>query len=184
MLAIMNLVERHRILKTPTGDFAIVQRADGTIETGWVHGRANTIELRGRHDAQLLPELTARLNSYFCGEGVSFDDLPLPRGGDFARRCWAACREIPRGRTISYADLAERAGGSRSAARAAGQAMRRNPQPIITPCHRVVGSNGRLHGFAGSISTSSKALGIKRFLLEMEGGAPQTAEIVCIGPTA
>ncbi len=175
---------RHRILETPTGDFALAQSCDGAIETGWVHGAANTITLRGVRDDSILPNLAERLMAYFEGEEVAFDDVPLASGSRFMRQCWAACREIPRGHTISYAELAAHAGGSRAAARAAGQAMRRNPQPIITPCHRVVGSSGRLHGFAGSISTSSEALGIKRFLLELEGGLPQATGQVLLGSAA
>lgn len=157
--------DRHRVLETPTGKFAISRLADGTIRTGWVSGGGVT---PGRHDPTLMPELADRLMRYFDGEDVHFDDVPLPQSTAFFRRCWSACREIPRGETISYAELARRAGLSESAARAAGQAMRRNPQPIITPCHRVIGSTGRLHGFAGSTSTSGEALGVKRFLLDME----------------
>ena len=85
------------------------------------------------------------------------------------RRCWEACRSIPRGETRSYGELATMAGGRANAARAAGQAMRRNRLPIIIPCHRVISASGGLHGFSGSCDQGGPALAVKRALLQMEG---------------
>jgi methylated-DNA-[protein]-cysteine S-methyltransferase len=169
-------VARCRVLETPTGPFAIVRNADGSIETLWVNDAPSRRRIAACAESpRLLPELSARLEAYFRGEAVHFDDVPLPAGGAYFRACWAACRAIPRGETRSYAELAAAAGASPSAARAAGQAMRRNPLPIITPCHRVVGSSGSLHGFAGHTESRSRALGIKRTLLEIEAGAKAAA---------
>ena len=85
------------------------------------------------------------------------------------RRCWEACRSIPRGETRSYGELATMAGERGNAARAAGQAMRRNRLPIIIPCHRVISAAGGLHGFSGSSDQAGPALAVKRALLQIEG---------------
>jgi methylated-DNA-[protein]-cysteine S-methyltransferase len=161
---------RYRLVDTRHGPFAIVLTTRSSLEAVWLD-RASRRRLDDAiEDRRLLPELAARVRAYFCGEAVSFDDVPLPHGPEFYRRCWAACRAIPRGETLSYARLAHVACGSASAARAAGQAMRRNPMPIITPCHRVIGSDGALHGFAGSTARSGRALSLKRALLDLEAG--------------
>ena len=116
----------------------------------------------GEADDGRLAGLKARLRAYFRGESVSFDDQPLDvRGGtEFQRRVWEATRAIPRGETCTYGQLAREV-GSPGAARAVGQAMARNPWPIIVPCHRVVGHDGRLTGFGGGLK-------MKHRLLELE----------------
>jgi len=123
--------------------------------------------LQGRHglaqpDDGRLAELKVRLQAYFRGEDVTFDEWVLDGrpGTEFQRRAWQATRSIGRGQTRTYAELA-RAAGSPGAARAVGQAMARNPWPIIVPCHRVVGSSGQLTGFGGGLE-------LKRRLLDME----------------
>lgn len=111
-----------------------------------------------------LASLQARLRAYFGGEPVSFDDVPLDTRGvgtEFQRRVWEATRAIPRGETRTYGQLAREI-GSPGAARAVGQALARNPWPIIVPCHRVVGHDGRLTGFGGGLK-------MKQRLLRMEG---------------
>ncbi len=116
----------------------------------------------GEADDGRLAGLKARLRAYFRGESVSFDDRPLDVRGatEFQRRVWEATRAIPRGETRTYGQLA-RDVGSPGAARAVGQAMARNPWPIIVPCHRVIGSSGQLTGFGGGLK-------MKHRLLEME----------------
>jgi methylated-DNA-[protein]-cysteine S-methyltransferase len=102
-----------------------------------------------------------QLDAYFARERCAFD-LPLaPSGTAFQRRVWALLQEIPWGTTISYAALARRAGNP-AACRAVGAANGRNPLPIVIPCHRVVGSDGRLTGYAGGLAA-------KRDLLALEG---------------
>lgn len=106
--------------------------------------------------------LKDRLRRYFAGENVAFDEPLDPTiGTDFQRRVWAITRAIPRGQTRTYGDIARQA-GSPGAARAVGQAMARNPWPIVVPCHRVVGRDGRLTGFGGGLV-------MKRQMLVMEG---------------
>ena len=162
---------RYRILSKPTGRFALIKDGWGTLSTTWLdltddsHGLPDD----AIQDERLLPELAARLERYFAGEVVDFGDVPTPTGSPFMRRCWEACRSIPRGETRSYGELATMAGGRANAARAAGQAMRRNRMPIIIPCHRVISAAGGLHGFSGSCDQDGPALAVKRALLQMEG---------------
>ncbi|MDP6402366.1 MAG: methylated-DNA--[protein]-cysteine S-methyltransferase [SAR202 cluster bacterium] len=120
-------------------------------------------------NASLSPErftdLKLKLISYLEHEPVSFDDEPIDvdDATPFLRAAWDACRTIPRGETRSYQWLAAQAGNPR-ASRAAGQSMARNRLPLIIPCHRVIGSDGGLHGFGKGTS----ALDLKQSLLTLE----------------
>lgn len=145
------------IIHTPLGD----------VSVGFIEGELCCDF--GSFDVETDPpvELVEQLHGYFAGTFVGKFDVPLPKGEPFTSRCWEACRNIPYGSTISYAELASNA-DSPKASRAAGQAMRRNPMPIITPCHRVVAATGKLHGFAGETDPNSEELRRKRFLLDLE----------------
>ena len=161
---------RYRVIETFTGPFAIIQDADGCFTTTWLDlGNDDILPSNAVHDYCIRPELAARLQRYFSGENVNFVDIPTPHGPRFIQRCWEACRKIQRGQTCSYGQLAIMAGGTASAARAAGQAMKRNPLPIIIPCHRVVATNGDLQGFSGSNDADGPEIAVKRGLLQMEG---------------
>jgi methylated-DNA-[protein]-cysteine S-methyltransferase len=166
---------RYRILDTPTGLFALRERDAGDardgLATGWVTGPDDDALAGGTPDDRMHADLAARLERYFAGLETDFDDVPLPGPAhpEFFRRCWKACRSIPRGETRTYGELAVMAGGGPASARAAGQSMRRNPLPIIVPCHRVLGANDRLVGFGGSTDAAGVPLATKRWLLAMEG---------------
>lgn len=108
-----------------------------------------------------LLELARRLNLYFEGCKVSFpDEVDLAEATPFHREVWLAIRDIPYGQTMSYSELAAKL-SKPQAVRAIGQALSRNPLPIILPCHRVIGRNGKLTGYAGGIE-------LKKRLLEIE----------------
>ena len=161
--------DRYRIVDNPLGRFVIALRDDGELCTGWLEpDHANAMH-PAKGESALLDELADRLRRYFAGEAVSFEDAPLPKGTDFQRACRRACQAIPLGQTRSYGQLAAAAGSSIGAARAAGQAMRNNPVPILVPCHRVVATDGRLHGFSGQTDPAGHALWLKARLLELEG---------------
>ncbi len=99
-----------------------------------------------------------RLRAYFTGSYITFPDrLDLSGATAFQRRVWAATRGIPYGETRSYAWVAQQINQPR-AVRAVGQALGRNPLPIIIPCHRVVTSDGRLGGFGGGLKMKSYLL--------------------------
>jgi len=126
-----------------------------------------------RRDDAVFAEAARQLRAYFAGELQRFD-LPLAFAGTpFQRTVWQALLEIPYGRTVSYGELARRIGRPR-ASRAVGAANGTNPLPIVAPCHRVVGHDGRLTGFGGGLPA-------KRFLLAHErrtlGVAEQQPEL-------
>lgn len=111
--------------------------------------------------APVLSETIQQLKEYFSGERTQFT-LPLAPGGSaFQQRVWDLLQEIPFGQTITYGELSEKLGDPK-AVRAVGTANGKNPIPIIIPCHRVIGSNKKLTGYAGGIER-------KRWLLQHEG---------------
>ena len=110
-----------------------------------------------REDPDLIRR---RLEEYFAGKRQHFDLRIAPRGTDFQQRVWQALRGIPYGTTRSYGEIAK-AIGNPGASRAVGAACRANPIPIVIPCHRVVGADGSLVGFAGGLP-------VKKSLLSME----------------
>ncbi|MBW2281295.1 MAG: methylated-DNA--[protein]-cysteine S-methyltransferase [Deltaproteobacteria bacterium] len=121
--------------------------------------RFGGIRLRSARDAE---GFASRLREYLAGDLDAIDDIPVDAGGTvFQRRVWTELRRIPLGETRSYAQLAD-AIGRRGSFRAVGSANASNPVAIVVPCHRVVGSDGSLTGYAGGIER-------KRFLLEHEG---------------
>jgi len=110
------------------------------------------------------PELRDRLEAYAEGEFVDFSEIPvdLSHLTDFQHRVVSALRKVPYGQTVSYAELAGRA-GSPKAARAVGTVMAKNRVPLIIPCHRVVGSGGHLGGFS-----APRGVSLKQELLALE----------------
>lgn len=109
-------------------------------------------------------DLIERLRGYFAGQRVAFkDELDLSAATAFQREVWQLTRLIPYGETKSYGWVAERFGRA-GAGRAVGQALARNPLPIIVPCHRVVAKNGGLGGYSGGVAR-------KRYLLRLESAA-------------
>ena len=111
-------------------------------------------------ETPLIKKAAAQLAEYFDGKRKTFD-LPLaPHGTNFQMQVWKALQNIPYGETRSYGEVAAMIGNSK-ACRAVGMANNRNPIPIIIPCHRVIGHNGSLTGYAGGLV-------LKRKLLELE----------------
>jgi methylated-DNA-[protein]-cysteine S-methyltransferase len=111
-------------------------------------------------DARAVAEAAIQLEQYFAGERTSFSLELALEGTEFERRVWDEVRAIPYGSTASYAEIAARIGRP-GACRAVGRANAMNPVAIVVPCHRVVGSDGSLTGYAGGID-------MKRALLELE----------------
>ncbi|BFV59959.1 methylated-DNA--[protein]-cysteine S-methyltransferase [Kitasatospora sp. CMC57] len=116
------------------------------------------------HDPEAFEAVIRQLDAYFAGELTTFD-LPLaPVGTEFRRRIWAALAEIPYGETVTYGELGALAGQAPTAVRAVGGAVGANPLLVVLPCHRVLGANGALTGFAAGIDR-------KRHLLALERGS-------------
>lgn len=115
-----------------------------------------------RDDGARFDPSRAWLESYFAGKGKGrLPKMALATGTNFQKRVWKALADIPTGKTQTYGQVAEQI-GSPNAVRAVGAAVGRNPLSILVPCHRVVGSNGALTGYAGGVER-------KRWLLEHEG---------------
>ncbi|WP_195267959.1 methylated-DNA--[protein]-cysteine S-methyltransferase [Eubacterium sp. 1001713B170207_170306_E7] len=112
-------------------------------------------------ETELIKTTFNQLEEYFRGERKVFDVTLAPEGTTFQKKVWAALRQIPYGETRTYGQVAADIGNPK-ACRAVGMANNRNPIGIIIPCHRVIGSNGRLVGYAGGV-------GIKEQLLKIEG---------------
>jgi methylated-DNA-[protein]-cysteine S-methyltransferase len=114
-----------------------------------------------KKDSKPFVETVCQLLAYFSGELEEFD-LPLaPQGTEFQRKVWDNLCDIPYGETISYGELAKRIGNP-NASRAVGLANGSNPIPIIIPCHRVIGSNGKLTGYGGGLPIKEKLLALER----------------------
>ena len=101
-----------------------------------------------------------QVEEYFRGERTAFELPVAPRGSDFQRRVWAELARIPYGRTVSYGELARRVGRP-GAARAVGRANATNPIPVVLPCHRVVGADGTLTGYAGGMERKERLLALE-----------------------
>jgi methylated-DNA-[protein]-cysteine S-methyltransferase len=156
----------HTVVGSPLGDLTLV--ADDGSLTGLYfrhHWYRPDPASFGPRDDTGYGDVTRQLGEYFAGERTEFD-LPLdPRGDGFQQLVWKLISRIPYGQTTSYGDLARQLGDG-VLAKDVGQAVGRNPLSVIVPCHRVVGKDGQLTGYAGG-------LGRKRFLLDLEKRAGQ-----------
>jgi len=151
-------------LDSPIGRLTILADREGISEIRFPN-RAESLSPAAAPASEKGEEWLAlaieQLNAYFEGRLKVFD-LPLSiNGSDFQKQTWAQLQTIAYGSTASYGDIAS-AMGKPKAARAVGMANNKNPMPIIIPCHRIIGSNGSLTGFAGGLDT-------KRWLLKHEG---------------
>lgn len=118
-------------------------------------------EIIQTNETILLKEAIKQVNEYLDGKRSSFD-LPLElKGTEFQNKVWNALKEIPCGETKSYGEIARRIGNEK-ASRAVGMANNKNPIPIIIPCHRVIGSNGKLVGYAGGLDIKEKLLNMEK----------------------
>lgn len=151
---------------SPVGELTLVADGSGLAAILWENDKPDRVRLGAlieNPDHPVLVETERQLGEYFAGTRRSFD-VPLSFAGtDFQKRVWAALLAIPFGETRSYGEIADQLGAP-GASRAVGAANGRNPISIIAPCHRVVGSNGKLTGFAGGLEA-------KAFLLDLERAA-------------
>ena len=151
----------HTVVATRLGDLTIVR--DGELLTGVYyphHWYKPSPASFGPRTGEGFEQAAGQLGEYLDGTRTEFD-LPLDaRGSDFQRRVWELIAEIPYGQTATYGELARRLGGDANA-RDVGGAVGRNPLSILIPCHRVVGSTGKLTGYAGGLTR-------KRALLDLE----------------
>jgi len=116
------------------------------------------------------PEVGCQIEEFFAGKRQAFDFPLAPKGSEFQKRVWAELVKIPFGETISYGELARRIGNP-AASRAVGRANATNPIAVIVPCHRVIGTNGKLTGYAGGIELKDKLLAWERAIKGGAGGS-------------
>ncbi len=161
----------HTVVGSPVGDLTVV--AEGGCLTGvyfrhhWY--RPDPAGSGTRADAG-FSEAARQLGEYFAGTREHFD-LPVDvRGDEFQQRVWDLVGRIPYGQTASYGELARQL-GDQALAKDVGAAVGRNPLCVIVPCHRVVGKDGRLTGYAGGLAR-------KRFLLDLERQAAGTPAVL------
>ncbi len=153
------------VMSSPIGDLRIIERegAVSAIEFTPFRQPADGRPLGVRSDEHpLLAEAVRQLTAYF-GRDLKEFDLPLaPQGSDFQQRVWDQLQTIGYGDTASYGEIARRLGMTNAASRAVGLANGRNPIPIVIPCHRVIGANGTLTGYAGGLERKQTLLSLEQ----------------------
>jgi methylated-DNA-[protein]-cysteine S-methyltransferase len=153
----------YKWIDSPVGKLQLVATDSGLAAVLWEKERPRRVRLNVRSESDthaIIVEAERQLGEYFAGRRQAFT-LPLdPVGTTFQRQVWNALLTIPFGQTRSYGQIARQIGNP-DAVRAVGAANGRNPLSIVTPCHRVVGANGKLTGFAGGLDA-------KAYLLELE----------------
>ncbi len=162
----------YKLMNSPVGGLKLVGNDNGLAAIMWAEDRPRRVNLDivgEMPDHPVLLETETQLNQYFAGKRKVFD-LPLNfQGTDFQKSVWHALLRIPFGETRTYRDIAIELGNS-NATRAVGAANGRNPIAIVAPCHRVVGTDGSLTGFAGGLEA-------KATLLNLEDAAAGRAEL-------
>jgi methylated-DNA-[protein]-cysteine S-methyltransferase len=154
----VKLMNKIYFYQTEIGRIGIVENGEGITAVYFNESEiANKFELE---ETDLLREAAKQLQEYFSGTRSIFEIPIILEGTDFQKSVWKALQEIPYGETRSYGDIAKSIGNPK-ACRAVGMANNRNSIPVFIPCHRVIGSNGKLVGYAGGLE-------IKKHLLEIE----------------
>ena len=158
-----------RMIQTPLGEVRL--RSDGKSLTGlWFIGQVNDTKFNSdieiKDDLPIFGQVESWLESYFSGKQTSIT-IPLqPKGTSFQQRVWQILQEIPYGKTMTYGEIAQRIANEKGvetfSAQAVGQAVGKNPISILIPCHRVLGKNGALTGYAGGVHRKEQLLQLER----------------------
>ncbi|MFS2110104.1 methylated-DNA--[protein]-cysteine S-methyltransferase [Sphingomonas sp. Sphisp140] len=153
-----------KTIASPVGELTLVASDKGLVAILWENDSPDRVKLGATQEDAAHPVLAAaetQLREYFAGTRTRFE-LPLDfRGTDFQKSVWAELLAIPFGETRSYGEIALKLGRPR-ASRAVGAANGRNPISIVAPCHRVIGSTGKLTGFAGGLAAKEYLLGLEQ----------------------
>ncbi|MFD7663714.1 methylated-DNA--[protein]-cysteine S-methyltransferase [Streptomyces sp. NPDC059788] len=168
----MSATTVHTTLASPLGDLLLVGEPSATAPGGTALASLSVPDQKGGaavreawvHDPAAFTEIAAQLTAYFEGRRTRFAIEYVPGGTPFQQRVWQALEAVPYGETSTYGDIAARIGASRAAVRAVGTAIGRNPLLVVRPCHRIIGANGTLTGYAGGLPR-------KEQLLRLEGAA-------------
>jgi methylated-DNA-[protein]-cysteine S-methyltransferase len=159
----------YRYLDTTVGRLLLAREGNDLRLINFQNGRLRQQpDPRWHERADAFDDVVSQLTEYFAGRREQFELALAPEGTPFQQRVWRALLDIPYGMTISYAQLAARI-GQPAASRAVGLANGTNPLPIVIPCHRVIGADGKLTGYGGGLP-------IKERLLALERGARRLIE--------
>jgi methylated-DNA-[protein]-cysteine S-methyltransferase len=154
----------YKMIESPIGKLKLVASDKGLVAILWKNDRPHRVRLSELVENEQHPVLVAterQLGEYFAGKRKTFSVALDMRGTRFQKDVWEALLAIPFGETRSYGQLAKQLGNPR-ATRAVGAANGRNPVSIIVPCHRVIGSSGKLTGFAGGLETKAHLLSLEK----------------------
>lgn len=152
---------------SPTGPLRLIATATHLVGVQWRMDEKYVREAHFMKEEQhpLLLEAERQLNEYFSGTRRTFALPVMLAGSDFQKKVWELLLDIPFGKTISYGEMARRMGDIKTV-RAVGGALNKNPIPIVVPCHRVIGADGKMIGFGGGVQR-------KIYLLNLENPKPQ-----------
>lgn len=148
-----------RVYKSPIGELLIRANEERICSIQFLD---NPIEVESRGDSKVIDQVEKELNSYFAGDLIEFKSPLQPEGTEFQKQVWNLLIEIPYGKTSSYLEMSKLYGDEK-AIRALASANGANPIAILIPCHRVIGTDGSLTGYAGGLWR-------KEYLLDLEGG--------------
>lgn len=154
----------YKVMESPVGTLTLIGNDEGLAAVLWPNDRPGRVRLKAERENSSHPtlrEAAKQLGEYFAGKRRRFSVKLSMHGTPFQKKVWRALLEIPFGETRSYGEIAQ-ALGKPTASRAVGAANGRNPISIIAPCHRVVGANGKLTGFAGGLAVKARLLKLER----------------------
>jgi methylated-DNA-[protein]-cysteine S-methyltransferase len=154
----------HKMMESPIGKLKLVASDGGLVAILWEKDnprRVRLSDLVANNQHPVLVETERQLGEYFAGKRKTFSIALDLRGTRFQKDVWEALLAIPFGETRSYGQLAKQLGNPR-ATRAVGAANGKNPVSIIVPCHRVIGSSGKLTGFAGGLDAKARLLSLEQ----------------------
>ncbi|MGW1892939.1 methylated-DNA--[protein]-cysteine S-methyltransferase [Streptomyces sp. NPDC002004] len=151
-------------LDSPLGELLLTCDESGALTSLSVPGQkgGRSVRPEWRHAPERFRDAEAQLVAYFAGELKEFTLTCHADGTDFRRTVWAALDDVPYGATATYGEIAARIGASRAAVRAIGGAIGANPLLIVRPCHRVIGADGSLTGYAGGLERKQYLLALER----------------------
>ncbi len=147
-------------INSTVGELTLGASSKGLVAVLWQHEKENRVKVDlgiNNSNNKYLQKAKAQLQEYFAGKRIEFDLELDPVGTEFQINVWKNLQQIPYGQTASYKDLAVMIGNAK-ASRAIGMANGKNPLSIIVPCHRVIGANGELTGYAGGLENKKKLL--------------------------
>ena len=147
--------------KSPIGNLIIMEEENSIIKLCFKEQEITNIKDIQEFETPLLKKAKKQLEEYFEGKRKKFDLALRLNGTSFQNKVWKALLNIPYAKTCSYKDIAKNI-GNENASRAVGNANNKNPLPIFIPCHRVIGSNGKLIGYAGGLDIKIKLLELER----------------------